>query len=68
MARPSRTRPTRLRTGAWRWDVPINDEPVAASASRWLVWILEGPAPKRPSAGLRSAGIEIASVMSNLPW
>jgi hypothetical protein len=48
--------------------VPINDEPVAASASRWLGWILDGPAPKRPSAGLRSSGIEIASFMSNLPW
>ena len=47
---------------------PSASTPVAASASRWLVWILEGPAPKRPSAGLRSSGIEIASVMSNLPW
>ena len=35
----------------------LGDEPVAASASRWLVWILDGPAPKRPSAGRSSAGI-----------
>ena len=45
------------RTGAWRCEVPISEVPVAASASRWLGWIFEGPAPKRPSAGRRSAGI-----------
>src|SRR5215217_3355350 len=56
-ASPLRTRPTTSRTGACRWEVPISESPVAASESRWLVWIFEGPAPKRPSAGLRSAGI-----------
>ena len=53
--------------GAWRCEVPISSEPVAASASRWLVWIFEGPAPKRPSAGRRSAGIVIASVIGLTP-
>ena len=63
-ASPCRTRPTVSRTGAWRCEVPIRLEPVAASASRWLVWIFEGPAPKRPSAGRSAAGICRASVMT----
>lgn len=54
---PSRTSPTRFLTGAWRWDVPRREVPVAASASSASVRTLEGPAPKRPSAGLMSAGI-----------
>jgi hypothetical protein len=56
-----RTGPTVFFTGAWRCDVPISDVPVAARASRCEVWILEGPAPNRPSAGLRLSGIWIAS-------
>ena len=54
---PSRTSPTRFLTGAWRWEVPRREVPVAASASSASVRTLEGPAPKRPSAGLMSAGI-----------
>ena len=65
-ARPSRTRPTVSRTGACRCDVPISEEPVAASASRCEVWILEGPAPKRPSRGSRSAGICTSVTNDNL--
>ena len=30
---------------------------MAARASRWPGWIFDGPAPNRPSAGFRSAGI-----------
>ena len=40
----------------------MSADPVAASASRCEVWIFDGPAPKRPSAGSRSAGIWRASV------
>src|SRR6478609_1052155 len=58
---PSRTAPTRFLTGAWRWDVPRRDVPVAASASSASVRTLEGPAPKRPSEGLMSAGIWISA-------
>ena len=64
---PSRTRPTRFFTGAWRWEVPSSDAPVAASASSASARTLEGPAPKRPSAGLRSAGMVIASVTVGPP-
>ena len=66
-ASPSRTRPTVSLTGACRWEVPISADPVAASASRCPVWIFDGPAPKRPSAGMRWSGIWSASVMGNLP-
>src|SRR5690606_90241 len=48
-------------TGAWRWEVPSRDVPVAARASSASVRTLEGPAPKRPSAGLMSAGIWISA-------
>src|SRR3954465_5445979 len=58
---PSRTLPTRFLTGAWRWEVPRREVPVAASASSASVRTLEGPAPKRPSAGLMSAGIWISA-------
>ncbi len=40
---PVRTSPTRFFTGAWRWDVPIRDVPVAARASSASVRTLEGP-------------------------
>lgn len=58
---PSRTVPTKFLTGAWRWEVPSRELPVAASASSASVRTLEGPAPNRPSAGLMSAGIWISA-------
>lgn len=42
----------------------MNDVPVAASASRAAAGIFDGPEPKRPSAGSRSAGISIAGTAS----
>ena len=70
---PSRTRPTVSRTGACRWEVPISEVPVAASASRAPAGIFEGPAPNRPSAGLMSSGstmwvtVPILSAMVDIP-
>ncbi len=54
--RPSRTCRTRFLTGAWRCEVPIRSCRAAnrASASGRT---FDGPQPKRPSAGLRWAGI-----------
>ena len=46
----------------------MSEVPVAASASRCEVWIFDGPAPKRPSAGRRSAGIVMASVTGGVPF
>src|SRR3954471_1787497 len=63
---PSRTLPTRFLTGAWRWEVPRRDVPVAARASSASVRTLEGPAPKRPSAGLMSAGIWISATSGSV--
>src|SRR3954452_8833393 len=45
----------------------MREVPVAASASRWEGWILEGPAPNRPSAGSRSDGI-LSSSLTLLFW
>lgn len=39
----------------------MRDAPVAARASSASVRTLEGPAPKRPSAGLMSEGIRISA-------
>ena len=53
--------------------MPISEVPVAASASRAPAGIFEGPAPNRPSAGLRSSGITmsvtvpILSAMVDIP-
>src|SRR3954470_3913561 len=63
---PSRTLPTRFLTGAWRWEVPRREVPVAARASSASVRTLEGPAPKRPSAGLMSAGIWMSATKGGL--
>lgn len=60
---PSRTLPTRFFTGASAVDVPSRELPVAARASSASVRTLEGPAPKRPSAGLMSAGIWISATV-----
>ena len=56
-ARPSRTLRTTCFTGAWRWDVPIQEPPTAASAAMASGLTLDGPHPKRPSAGNSPAGI-----------
>src|SRR5262249_17799402 len=45
----------------WRWDVPIRLAPAPASAASCSGRTLEGPQPKRPSAGLMSAGITMSA-------
>ena len=47
---------TRSRTGAWRCEVPISSDCSASFASA-SGRTFEGPQPKRPSPGFRSAGI-----------
>src|SRR4051812_42219037 len=59
---PSRTRPTRFLTGGCRCDVPSREVPVSASARSASTRTLEGPAPKRPAAGLRWSGMVMVSV------
>ena len=49
-------RPTRSRTGAWRCEVPITSARSASAASA-SGRTLDGPQPKRPSAGFSSVGI-----------
>src|SRR5579862_9128323 len=53
-------RPTRDRTAGCRWLVPSNVVPADCSADTASGRTLEGPHPKRPSAGRRSAGIRIS--------
>ena len=49
--RAARRGPRRRRrfTGAWRWEVPSQSRPAAASASTASGRTLDGPQPKRPS-------------------
>src|SRR5262249_47725936 len=58
---PARMRATRLFTGACRCDVPRKDVPTCASASTASAGTLDGPQPKRPSAGSRSGGIRMCT-------
>src|ERR671932_1805958 len=57
--RPSRTRRTRSFTGFCRCDVPSTVVAMEARYSTCSARTLLGPEPKRPSEGLRSAGIVI---------
>ena len=57
---PERTLPTRFFTAGWRCDVPRMVSCAATSASICSGRILDGPHPKRPSPGSRSAGITMA--------
>src|SRR3954447_16422861 len=57
---PLRSRLTMNLTAACRWLVPRNSPASAASASTASWRIFEGPHPKRPSAGSRSAGMAIS--------
>src|SRR5437868_5640075 len=59
-ASPVRTRPTTDFTGFCRCEVPMYVEPDAASAASCSGRTFDGPHPKRPSAGLRSAGMAMA--------
>ena len=60
---PSRTRPTSACTGFWRWLVPSRVGAAAASASTASWRTLDGPEPKRPSAGSRSAGMRMSGIV-----
>src|SRR5688572_12513375 len=59
-ARPARTRPTTVFTPARRWLVPRYPGAASARAATAAVRTLDGPDPKRPSAGSRSAGMRIS--------
>ena len=66
---PSRRRPTTTDTGAWRWLVPryepAHARPGAATASGRT---FDGPEPKRPSPGSRSAGMRYRSAARHRCW
>src|SRR6187402_580384 len=62
---PSRTRPTRFFTGACRCDVP-NRWLASRSACNCSGRTFDGPEPKRPSLGLRSAGITSSAMAHQL--
>src|SRR4051794_34982992 len=51
-------------TGGWRWLVPSSASPVRPRAATTSAWTLDGPEPKRPSAGFRSAGISRNAVVT----
>src|SRR3954463_15828767 len=61
---PLRSRLTMNRTVAWRWLVPRNSPASAASASTASGRTLDGPHPKRPSDGSRSAGMRMSGLIS----
>lgn len=60
---PARTRATRFFTGFCRWEVPITFAPASARAASCSGRTFEGPQPKRPSAGLMSAGITMSATV-----
>ena len=57
---PPRTRPTADLTVDCRCEVPMNEAPVSARARRASTRTLDGPLPKRPSAGSRSSGMRMS--------
>src|SRR5690606_24504935 len=62
---PLRTRPTSDFTGFCRWEVPSS----SALACRWASCsgrTLDGPQPKRPSAGRRCGGITMSGTPTSL--
>lgn len=59
---------TTLLTGFWRWLVPNTEAPTSTRDCSCSGRTLEGPQPKRPSAGLRSAGmIGVEAIASSVP-